>query len=435
MIRSLSIVFALVVALPALLSPAPANAADRTAAMRFHLYRDGAAQVCGSHCRGWIAASGAITADTPHDFDVFAQGHDLSSVTMALDSDGGSVLGAIALGREIRRLALDTTVGRAIALPANDTSEPRAKFSPDADCESMCAFVLLAGVHRTVPSQARVMVHQIWLGDRRDDPTAANYSAEDLVLVQRDIGRLARFTADMGGSMDLLALALRIPPWEPMHLLTADEMRRMRVATEAADKVASATVASSPPAAKAMPIVPADDSMHTATISESRWAMVDRAGATVLARRQPLTIEADEIGSFDLFLACGVGDNYDMSYLEHRHESDQRALPKALTGVTVTVGDQSAPLKVVSSERSSDPSELVTYATGAVPSVLIGAFAANGNHSMMVQTTSATERTGIRLGNTGALMGLPRLAASCRKAIGDRAALTPGKTGGLAAAR
>ena len=96
----------------------------------------------------------------------------------------------------------------------------------------MCAFVLLAGVHRTVPPEARVMVHQIWLGDRRDDPTAANYSAEDLVLVQRDIGRLAQYTAEMGGSIELLDLALRIPPWEPMHALTRDEMQRMHVATE-----------------------------------------------------------------------------------------------------------------------------------------------------------------------------------------------------------
>ena len=93
----------------------------------------------------------------------------------------------------------------------------------------MCAFVLLGGVHRVVPSDARVMVHQIWLGDRRDDPTAATYSAEDLVLVQRDIGRLAQYTAEMGASIDLLDLALRIPPWEPMHALTRDELRRTRL--------------------------------------------------------------------------------------------------------------------------------------------------------------------------------------------------------------
>ena len=87
-------------------------------------------------------------------------------------------------------------------------------------CESMCAFVLLAGVERQVPAEARVMVHQIWLGDRRDDPTAANYSAEDLVVVQRDIGRLAQYTMEMGGGIDLLEIALKIPPWEPMRQLS-----------------------------------------------------------------------------------------------------------------------------------------------------------------------------------------------------------------------
>ena len=84
--------------------------------------------------------------------------------------------------------------------------------------------MLVAGVHRVVPSQARVMVHQIWLGDRREDPTAATYSAEDLVLVQRDIGKLAQYTAEMGASTELLGLALRIPPWEPMHSMTSEEL-------------------------------------------------------------------------------------------------------------------------------------------------------------------------------------------------------------------
>jgi hypothetical protein len=32
------------------------------------------------------------------------------------------------------------------------------------DCQSMCTFVLLAGVKRTVPLDAQVLVHQIWLG-------------------------------------------------------------------------------------------------------------------------------------------------------------------------------------------------------------------------------------------------------------------------------
>src|SRR3974377_1856856 len=96
----------------------------------------------------------------------------------------------------------------------------------------MCAFVLLGGVHRSVPPEARVMVHQIWLGDRREDPTPPTQSAEGIALVQHDIGKLAQYTVDMGASIDLLDLSLRIPPWEPMHALTPDETRNTRLLTE-----------------------------------------------------------------------------------------------------------------------------------------------------------------------------------------------------------
>ena len=95
----------------------------------------------------------------------------------------------------------------------------------------MCAFLLLAGTRRYVPTEARVLVHQIWLGAKSKRAREVNYTADELQLVQRDIGRLARYTAEMGGSMELIETALRVPPWEPMYRLTADELRRMRVTT------------------------------------------------------------------------------------------------------------------------------------------------------------------------------------------------------------
>jgi hypothetical protein len=35
--------------------------------------------------------------------------------------------------------------------------------------------------------------------------------------VERDIGRLAKYTFDMGGAGDLLSLAPNVPPWEDMQ--------------------------------------------------------------------------------------------------------------------------------------------------------------------------------------------------------------------------
>ena len=438
MSRFLAMIFALASAALGSMLPASAEVADRALPMQFNLRQQGPADNCGAKCQLWIAASGAITAETPRDFEKFARKHDLAGATLVLDSDGGSVHGAIALGRDIRRLGLDTTVGRIIDLKAAAEAAPRGKFSSTADCESMCGFVLLGGVHRTVPAQARIMVHQIWLGDRRDDPTAANYSAEDLVLVQRDIGRLAQYTIDMGGSIELLNLALRIPPWEPMHVMTVDETYRTKLATEETPTPVAATVAATPltqPAAT-HPVPRVTDGTSATKISERRWAVVDQAGVATLTRHQPLTVEGENIGNFDLLLACGGGtDRYDLSYVERRHDGDRRPLPAELTSITVRIGSGAATLKVVSSQRRKDPDQLLTYASGSVPAALIGAFAASGSHSMMIETKSEGTITGIRLGNTGAQQNLPQLAAHCVKPIGDRAELTAVKTGGLASAK
>jgi hypothetical protein len=419
-----------------MLLPAASRGSDRSLPMHFDLRRDGPAQDCGAKCRLWISAAGAITADTPRDFELFAQDHDLTGATVVLDSDGGSVHGAIALGRQIRRLGLDTTVGRTVDIDEGGQALPRAKLSPRADCESMCAFVLVAGVHRFVPPQARVMVHQIWLGDRREDPTAASYSAEDLVLVQRDIGKLAQYTADMGASIELLDLALRIPPWEPMHALTSAEISRTRVANLKADAPAAATVAASHPSPATQQLPRMTDGVRATAISEQRWAMVDHKGSTTLARRHPLTIGGEDIGSFDLMVACGpAADSYDVSYIERRRSARNEPLPGQVGAVKLAAGSGMARLKVVSSEHNSDPDELVTYAAAAVPAALINAFAAAGDHSMMVTTKSDAVLTAIRLGNTGAQQNLPRLAAACRKSLGDRAALQQHRAGGLASAK
>lgn len=405
---------------------AQARASDRTLPMQFELRHQSPAATCGEHCLSWISASGAITADTPHVFKKFAQGRDLRGMTLALDSDGGSVLGAIALGREIRKLGLTTTVGRTVESEEHGITQ--VSLSPDADCESMCPFVLLAGVHRTVPKDARVMVHQIWLGDRRDDPTAASYSAEDLVLVQRDIGRLAQYTAEMGANGELLNLALRIPPWEPMHLLTPEEMRRTGL--ENSDSVPAQepllTMASTATAAS-------DDSLPSAAqISENGWAVVDNSGVASLARRHPLTVQGDEIGNFDLYVACGTNDAFNVSYVERRQGGDAKQMSAPVDGVTLRLGRVSVKLKIVSSKRQTHPLEIDTFASGSVPAKLISAFASAGNHSMTVSTTSAALKTSIRVGSTGAQKNFPLLASACSKTLAKRAELAPASTRGNA---
>ncbi|QIO33178.1 hypothetical protein [Bradyrhizobium sp. 1(2017)] len=184
---------------------------------------------CEPNCRGWVSAVGIITADTPKDFEEFSRGRQLGGATVVLDSSGGSVNDAITLGRRFRNLGLLTTVG--ISVQNRGGQGARPAVAPEAYCESMCVFLLLAGKKRYVPDAAHVRVHQIWMGDRADDARAASYTAQDLMIVERDIGRLAKYTFDMGGTGDLLSLALSVPPWEDLHQLDSGELKLTNLVT------------------------------------------------------------------------------------------------------------------------------------------------------------------------------------------------------------
>jgi len=184
---------------------------------------------CEPNCGGWISAVGIVTSGSPRAFDEFARGRNLGGATIVLDSSGGSVNDSITLGRRWRDLGLLSTVG--ISVQTHSAKGDRASIDPEAYCESMCVYLLLSGKTRYVPEAAHIRVHQIWMGDRADDAKAASYSAQDMMIVERDIGRLAKYTFDMGGAGDLLSLSLNVPPWEDLHELSRDELRLTNLVT------------------------------------------------------------------------------------------------------------------------------------------------------------------------------------------------------------
>src|SRR4051812_30138613 len=193
--------------------------------MRFEWHPDQSAGC--TDCVNWIYAAGPITERTPKDFDRFVAAKDVRGATMVLNSPGGSVSGAIALGTHMRALGLNTTVGRAA-----DAASGSAQWLPDASCSSMCAFLLLAGKERHVPSEAKVKVHQIWLADKNKNILDNRYTADEIALVQRDIARLARYELEMTGSIDMLESALQVPAWGPMRQLSGEELGRAKIKTK-----------------------------------------------------------------------------------------------------------------------------------------------------------------------------------------------------------
>ena len=174
--RSLAFLFALAAAAPVLLLPArrPRRRLFRPALCRCTSICAGKGRPrrAGPNARSGFRRAAPLPPTRRAISRIFAQGRrSRRGATMVLDSDGGSVHGAIALGREIRRLKLNTTVGRIVDLAGADENIARARLSPRANCESMCAFVLLGGVQRSVPPRgARDGAPDLaWRPPRRSD--------------------------------------------------------------------------------------------------------------------------------------------------------------------------------------------------------------------------------------------------------------------------
>lgn len=88
-------------------------------------------QINGGDCPScrWISAEGNIVPDTPALFNNFLAENKLDNADSRQDgllvsfhSDGGDLLAAIALGREIRKNNFDTTIGETIEKPAQNTT-------------------------------------------------------------------------------------------------------------------------------------------------------------------------------------------------------------------------------------------------------------------------------------------------------------------------
>tara|TARA_R110002049_G_scaffold140930_9_gene302404 strand:- start:13182 stop:13946 length:765 start_codon:yes stop_codon:yes gene_type:complete len=119
-----------------------------------------------------------------------------------INSPGGSVQDALALGRHLRDAGMTT------ALREGDI------------CYSACPYLLAAGVTRKVPDSASVGVHQHYFGESTILP--AFVAVED---IQRGQGAVMTYLDEMGIDPLVMQHALVTPPDE-IYVLLPDELRR-----------------------------------------------------------------------------------------------------------------------------------------------------------------------------------------------------------------
>lgn len=195
----------------------------------------------------WVALHGRIVPGSP---DVVRAALDRAGTprpVVVIDSPGGSVAPALAIGRLIRARGLDVAVGR----PADGRSS-----AAGAGCASACVLVLAAGAERRVGPGAAVGVHRLvdWTTYsrtwdvyrvlRRKVGGRSVVMARELlsrrILSSREVltdapprayAEVAAYLARMGVSPRLLAL-MRATPAAGLHWMTPAELRDTRLATD-----------------------------------------------------------------------------------------------------------------------------------------------------------------------------------------------------------
>lgn len=138
--------------------PAPAAAPSGAVPQPMVVARMRATGPCGHRCPEWIVAEGILTPNTPGHFREMLDQIGPDKLPVVLESRGGDLDAALAIGRMIRAAGLTTLVGRSEAegcAPRADCSRERPQgmrfkgyVSAPAECSGTCLLVLAGGVRR-----------------------------------------------------------------------------------------------------------------------------------------------------------------------------------------------------------------------------------------------------------------------------------------------
>jgi hypothetical protein len=127
---------------------------------------------------------------------------------VSLDSSGGSVSDALAIGRTIRSAGFTTIV------------------EDGSVCLSACPYMLAGGTARQAAPGAVVGVHQHFFGKNTLLP--AFMAVRD---VQRAQASVMDYLDEMGVDLRMMSFALRTPP-EEIHILDAEHLRDFNLVTD-----------------------------------------------------------------------------------------------------------------------------------------------------------------------------------------------------------
>lgn len=207
-------------ALPAELSPilpafdpaAPGGAPGPDVATPMEVLRQPLEVKLGSG--GALTVTGTILPGSSADFAVAVENYAEYIKSVVLDSPGGSVSDALAMGRLIRDKGLSTSV------------------AAGALCASSCPLVFAGGKERVAAPNSAVAVHQIYAATASDATHAARIAAAGNAMsdAQTMTAEISRYLIEMGIDPEVWLRALETPP-DRLSYFSPEDLIRLKLAT------------------------------------------------------------------------------------------------------------------------------------------------------------------------------------------------------------
>jgi hypothetical protein len=169
---------------------------------------------------GTIMAEGDIADHTPADFVSFLAAQKEKAWNVSFRSGGGDLGAGLAMGREIRRAGLSTSVGELVP----GVSLRSLPHSVSRECDSACNFAFLGGVTRKIYPGSKFGVHRFW-----GRAAAGGQQVEQ--DTQQIAGMLVDYIRDMGVSSELYTLMTQGSPAKVIYLDDAT-LKRLNIVTD-----------------------------------------------------------------------------------------------------------------------------------------------------------------------------------------------------------
>jgi hypothetical protein len=180
---------------------------------------------------GKLMATGTITPGLSEAFAAEVSKRDDYIKTVVLNSPGGSVTDALAMGRLIREKKFATEV-------------EAGKY-----CASSCPLLFAGGVERHAGDKAAIGVHQV-----AATGSASAVPRDEMDVAQRISARCQRYLGDMGLDLQVWVHAMETPN-DKLFVFKPDELKSLNIVTAVVPAANPAPTAPAPlsPASKARP--------------------------------------------------------------------------------------------------------------------------------------------------------------------------------------